>query len=78
MISFLWELLLFATIDNHYIIYINFYKDEFIMSYKTDKKMINPLTGGLYFSKHNRTNPIENTTNELNPYYKPIPSKLSI
>lgn len=47
------------------------------MSSQSDKKMINPLTGGIYFSKHNRENPIEKAPNDLNPYYKPVPSKLS-
>ncbi len=48
------------------------------MSIKVDKKIVNPLTGSLYFSKHNRLNPTENSENNLNPYYRPVPSKLSI
>ena len=48
------------------------------MSIKVDKKIVNPLTGSLYFSKHNRLNPTENSDNNLNPYYRPVPSKLSI
>lgn len=48
------------------------------MSNKVDKKIVNPLTGGIYFSKHNRLNPTENSVNNLNPYYRPVPSKLSV
>lgn len=48
------------------------------MDSKVDKKTINPLTGGLYFSKHNRLNPTEYSPNNLNPYYRPVPSKLSV
>ena len=42
------------------------------------KLVINPLTGGLYFDKQFRKNPTENEPNELNPLFRPIPSKLSL
>ena len=40
--------------------------------------MVNPLTGGIYHSKTNRSNPIELFPNTLNPLYRPLPSTLSV
>lgn len=39
--------------------------------------VINPLTGGLYYDKKFRKNPTEDEKNDLNPLFRPIPSKLS-
>ena len=44
---------------------------------KVNRLMINPLTGGLYYDKSWRKNPTEKQENNLNPLYRPIPSKLS-
>lgn len=43
---------------------------------KINRNIINPLTGGLYYTKNPRKNPTENSQNTLNPLYRPIPSKL--
>ena len=43
----------------------------------TKKLVINPLTGGLYRDKRFRKNPTEDEVNNLNPLFRPIPSKLS-
>lgn len=40
--------------------------------------MINPLTGGAFYSTSNRTNYIEKAPDSLNPLYRPIPSNFSI
>ena len=44
---------------------------------KINRNIINPLTGGLYYTKNPRQNPTENSTNNLNPLYRPITSKLT-
>lgn len=45
---------------------------------KIDKKIINPLTGGLYFDLKFRKNPTEESNNDLNPLFRPIVSKLTL
>ena len=42
------------------------------------KLSINPLTGGLYYSTHARRNVIEKEENDINPYFNPQPSNLTI
>lgn len=42
-----------------------------------NRLVINPLTGGLYYDKAWRKSPTENQENNLNPYYRPVPSKMT-
>jgi tyrosyl-tRNA synthetase len=42
------------------------------------KLAINPLTGGLYYKTHARRNIVEKETNDINPYFNPEPSSLSV
>lgn len=47
------------------------------MEKKSVNPMYDPMTGGIYYSKTGRSNPVENEDNSLNPLYRPVPSKLT-
>ncbi len=42
------------------------------MTTNSNRLVINPLTGGLYFDRNNRKNPTEKQDNNLNPLYRPV------